>query len=412
MRRRRAGVVPFAAAAAIAVVLTACGAGGGRSSDDVTAGQSSAPASTTKVATNFHPVAGNFKPNDAKLEDCGRDGANACYEQAFGNIAYYQGPKAALKVFDESIAKPGPIESDCHRIVHTIGSASLARFKGNVAKAFSEGSSSCWSGYYHGILERAFVAVNSTSVADVGSVARGLCDDTEVRRITWILYQCVHGLGHGLMINSGYNLPFSLDVCDELATAWDQTSCKGGVFMENISSSYGFASPWLKEDDPVYPCNSLEENDKPYCYLMVTSRILRWNNWDWEGTAKVCAGVEKGWVATCFQSYGRDASGSTRQNPEEILQLCAEAKPFGGQVDCVEAAAKDMTANYTSGLQASALCDKAPAKLRGGCFYAIGSIMGSFRATAEEREADCRAITRNEAYVEQCLRASNPTTTS
>ena len=80
-----------------------------------------------------------------------------CWEQAFGNIAYHQGPKQALRIFDQRIASDPAVEAACHRIVHMIGSASLARFKGNVSQAFTAGSASCNSGYYHGILERALV---------------------------------------------------------------------------------------------------------------------------------------------------------------------------------------------------------------------------------------------------------------
>jgi hypothetical protein len=392
-------------ACACALALAGCGGTSTEPSDAAPAAPSSAQGDGTNKAADFHPVAGNFTPDDTKLEGCLDQ---ACYEQAFGNIAFYEGPKAALELFDEKIAKPGPIESDCHRIAHTIGSAALARFDGNVAKAFAEGSASCWSGYYHGILERAFAGVSTTSVEALGTVARGLCDDAGVRAITWIAYQCVHGLGHGLMINSGYNLPFSLDVCEQLATDWDRTSCKGGVFMENISTSYGVQSEWVREDDGVYPCNAVEEDDKLYCYLMVTSRVLRVEDWDWKKTAEICAGVEKGWVSTCFRSYGRDASGTTRQNPEEVAKLCRVAGTFGGEGDCLDGAAKDMTANYASGEQAAILCTSAPDDLRGGCFYAVGSVLGTFFATSEERRTACAAITATETYVAQCLRAADP----
>jgi hypothetical protein len=283
-----------------------------------------------------------------------------------------------------------------------------------VAKTFAEGRASCWSGYYHGVLERAFADVTSFDAGALGTVARRLCDDQSVRAITWLAYQCVHGLGHGLMIHTGYDLPLSLDVCERLATSWDQTSCKGGIFMENISTSYGVTSRWVKgKEDPVYPCDVVEEDDKLYCYLMVTSHVLRVLDWDWERTAKICSEVEPNWVSTCFQSLGRDASGSTRQNPKEIRELCAIARPYDGEDECISAAAKDMTANYTSGKQASVLCETTSVELRGGCYYAIGAIMGTFKPTASEREADCRAIVTEPEYVSQCLRGAGvPTATT
>ncbi len=390
-------LAPIVVAIVVAVVFTGGDGESARASGSSAGGDPAA-------ALPLHPVAGNFEPDGTKLESCDEQ---TCYEQAFGNVAYYDGPKAALDLFDEKIAEGGPIESGCHRIAHRIGSASLARFNGNVAKTFAAGRASCWSGYYHGVLERAFAPVKSFDAASLGKVARGLCDDASVRKITWLAYQCVHGLGHGLMLHTGYDLPLSLDVCDELATSWDQTSCKGGVFMENISTSYGVKSRWVKgKEDPVYPCDVVDENDKLYCYLMVTSHVLRVIDWDWDKTAEICSQVETNWVATCFQSFGRDASGSSRQDPDEIRRLCVIARPYDGEGDCISAAAKDMTANYAGGQQAAELCHGTARSLRGWCYYAIGTIMGTFKATDDERRADCAAITTVARYVAQCVRGA------
>jgi hypothetical protein len=341
----------------------------------------------------LHPAAGKFEPNDTQLADCGSD--RACIEQAFGNLAFYEGPKNAIRHFDEKIRTDAAIESNCHRIAHTIGSASLARFEGNVGEAFVNGSSSCWSGYYHGILERAFVGASTK--ADVANVARAVCQGQDVRTTTWLAYQCVHGLGHGLMITSSYDLPFSLSVCDRLATAWDQVSCTGGVFMENISSSYGVKSRWLRDDNLVYPCNTVAERHKQYCYLMVTSRILQENGYEWAAAVRICRGVESGWVETCFESYGRDASGFTRQTPAKILPLCRLAAEYEDQ--CLYAAARDMTANYGNGRRASKLCLRAPAEFRERCFYGIGTILET-----QAQGATCRTLSRR--YADACLRGT------
>jgi hypothetical protein len=378
---RRAKVIAAVAAGSLLFAVGVLGALWARS--DAAPGQ-------RLDASSLHPVAGNFEPDDTELAECGGD--YRCLEQAFGNLAFREGPKSAIRVFDQKIASDAKIESNCHRIAHTIGSAALARFQGNVGEAFVNGSSSCWSGYYHGILERAFVGASTKS--DVARVARGVCQGTEVRTTTWLAYQCVHGLGHGLMITSAYDLPFSLSVCDRLATSWDQVSCTGGVFMENISSSYGIKSRWLRDDNLVYPCNTVAERHKQYCYLMVTSRILEANGYDWTAAARLCNRVEPGWIDTCFESYGRDASGFTRQTPSKILPLCRLTGAHERQ--CVYAAARDMTANYGNGVRASTLCARAPENLRERCFYGIGTILET-----QEQGASCRRLSKR--YAAACL---------
>jgi hypothetical protein len=192
------------------------------------------------------------------------------------------------------------------------------------------------------------------------------------------------------MIWSGYDLPFSLSVCDGLATDWDQTSCTGGVFMENIASSYGVRSKWIRDDDPVYPCQAMKERHKLYCYLMVTSRINELNGFDWKKTAAVCRGVEEGWIETCFESYGRDASGSTRQDPREAARICGFAGTWADA--CFYGAARDMTSNYANGRRASVLCRRAPLPLRSRCFYGIGTVLGNLLPDSGARRAACADV--------------------
>jgi hypothetical protein len=384
-RRPRLILALFAFVSAVGVLLAFVLTSGG---DDTTISPTALP---------LHPVAQTFTPDGTTLAECSDQ---ACFEQAFGNVAYREGPTRAMALFDETL---DPGDPSCHRIAHVIGAASLARYEGNVARTFAEGSSSCFSGYYHGVLERALIGVKSRDAARLGRVARSLCDDPQVRSSQWMAYQCFHGLGHGLMITTGYGLPVSLDACEAISTYLDRTSCKGGVFMENISSSYGVRSRWLDEEDPVYPCNAVERDDRITCYGMVTSRILRVIGLDWARTAEICAGVEERFVATCFRSMGRDISGQTHRDPEDIVELCAVTRPYGAEAECISAAAMDVTSNYTDGRQAAMLCEAAPSEARGACYYGIGGVMGRFTTTRAERERDCRDLTREPGYVARCI---------
>jgi cytochrome c553 len=344
------------------------------------------------------PLAGDFEPDDTKLESCDED--FTCLEQAFGNIAYYEGPKQALARFEQRIRDPGPVEADCHRIAHSIGAAALVHFEGEVGQAFAAGSAACWSGYYHGVIERAFVDVEEDEIA---AESRRMCSDPALRSgPSFTLYQCVHGLGHGLMIYTSYDLPKSLATCDRLEGSWDQTSCTGGVFMENLSSSYDVQSEWLRDDDLLYPCTTVAERHKLYCYLMVTSRILPAVGFDFAETSKLCRTSEADWVTTCFQSLGRDASGQSRQDPAQILRWCRTAGDM--MVECVYGAVRDMTSNYAGGREASELCERAPAGQRARCFEGIGTILGGLYATPEESRAACAELTRR--YVADCRRGA------
>jgi hypothetical protein len=361
------------------------------------------PAKTQPGPLNLHPIAGNFKPDGTKLSDCHEQ---LCYEQAFGNVAYYRGPKAALALFAKEMAANKAVEAGCHRIAHKIGSASLVRYHGNIPKAFAQGGSICWSGYYHGILERAFYGISTE--AGLIKAARRVCASPGLQSNEWLLYQCVHGLGHGLMISTGYDLPFALRVCDKLQTSWDQTSCTGGVYMENVNAangtSIGFKTPWVRENDLVYPCDApVAKGHELYCYLMVTSRILAANGYDWEATAKTCAHVASAWIATCFQSFGRDADGTTRQDPVRDKALCKLAGKWEGE--CVYGVVRDMTANYAGGRQASGFCRIVDARLKGYCYQGLGTVLGTLHPGTAGRRAACARFSPRR-FLDACLRGA------
>jgi hypothetical protein len=360
------------------------------------------PPADPPAALEMHPLAGTFAPDDTKLDDCraGSDEAR-CLEQAFGNLSYNEGPKAALARFDRLRAKPGTAESNCHRIAHSIGSAALARYDGDVGRAFAEGSASCWSGYYHGILERALVGADTD--AELTSAVRGICGEILATATRYVSYQCVHGLGHGLMIRTGLHLERALDGCEGLRTEWEQTSCDGGVFMENFSSSYGVKSRWLRDDDLLYPCNAVAEKHKLYCYLQITDRLLSGTGWDWEKTAEECARAETAWRATCFQSFGRSASGISRGNTAELVRLCSI--PRGDdRADCVYGAARDRVSNDAGAGRAAAFCGQAPARAR--CFEGIGTILVTLAPDAGRTRTACAEAAPAAADRAACLRGA------
>jgi hypothetical protein len=350
--------------------------------------------SSAETQTSSGPV--GFKPDKQRLSGC-TTGDSACYLQAFGNLAYTDGPKAALDVLQQKIASEPAIEAACHPIAHTIGAGALLKYKGDVGKAFAAGNPTCGSGYYHGLLQWKLAGVDRSHVS---SVARAVCSSGEIRANAYDYYQCVHGLGHGLMLYTRYDLPGALKLCHELSTDYDSTSCTGGVFMENQQSSYGIVSKWLKKDNLLYPCDIVERRDKLYCYLLVTSYILPNVGWDWKKAADWCRKSDTDFVQYCFQSYGRDASGQAREDPDGILRNCAQAG--SGERECIFGAVRDILNNNPSDVRSRELCSKVATGLRDYCTYGIGSIVGTYYATAAQQRDACAKFSPA-GYLSDCL---------
>ena len=326
----------------------------------------------------------SFKPDNTTFAACKEKGSGLCWRQAFGNLAFTRGPKTALREFQQKMLSFRAVEADCHPIAHTIGAAALIYYKHDVGQAFAAGNGICGSGYYHGLLEWKLAGVPPSRVA---AVARTACHSAEIRSSAFIYYQCDHGLGHGLMLYTRYDLPAALNLCHQLTTDFDQVSCTGGVFMENQQSSYGIRSRWLRKDNLLYPCDIVSKRDKLYCYLQVTSQILPNVRHDWRITADWCRRSEPDFVSLCFQSYGRDASGAAREDPDRIRELCAEADD--GERECLFGAVRDVLNNNPSDLRARQLCESVSTSNRSYCFYGLGSILGTVEATNAGRRRAC-----------------------
>jgi cytochrome c553 len=338
----------------------------------------------------------SFEPNDQKVDDC-RD--TTCYEQAFGNMAYNDGPKAALEKLDSLSASNGTVAADCHPIAHKIGAGGLLYFKGDVGKAFADGAATCGSGYYHGLLQWKLAGVAADQVASVAATA---CKDPKIEANAFIYYQCNHGLGHGLMLYTGLDLPQALDYCHKLDTESDSIMCSGGVFMENQSSSFGLHSKWLSTKNLLYPCNSkyVKREDKLYCYLLVTSHILPLVHNSWKKTADWCRKSDPGWVQYCFQSMGRDVAGVAVRDPQQMKSFCAQAG--SGEKDCIYGASRDVINNDAQDPKGAEFCKIVDAKFRDYCFYGIGTILGTQHADSEGKRQACEQFAKGEDLT-QCL---------
>ena len=205
------------------------------------------------------------------------------------------------------------------------------------------------------------------------------------------------------MIRTGLDLERALTGCESLRTTWEQTSCDGGVFMENFSSSYGVKSRWLRDDDLLYPCTEVLEKHKLYCYLQVTDRLLSATGYDWQRTAKECARAEAAWRATCFQSFGRSASGTARDDTAQLVRLCSI--PQGGdRAECVYGAARDRVSNDAGPKRATAFCGLAPARAR--CYEGIGTILVTLEADAAATREACRRAAPGSRDRAACLRGA------
>ena len=355
----------------------------------------------SSAATGSLSAATAFEPDDTELADCDGVEEVECYGQAFANLSYEQGPRQALGLLGRRAATDGDLAAVCHRVGHSMGAAALARFDDDVGEAFAQGSAVCSSGYYHGILEHSFAGVDDD---ELGETAAGLCSGGPLTNDAFLAFQCRHGLGHGLMIETGYDLPLALDSCDALGSGTAQ-ACHDGVFMENFSSSYGVTSEWLHEDDLIYPCNDVDEERKYSCYIIVTGRMFDVLG-SWRRTAEACRDSEPEWEYVCFRSFGRDAISRNAYDQDVARRLCRLTGEMEGE--CVLSVALHI-ANEEADLEgAGRFCRETPAPLRLHCYAGVGSTALVLLPDLEQRTKACERITSELREMLACSSATIP----
>lgn len=214
----------------------------------------------------------------------------------------------------------GGSKFDCHQQAHKLGRMSYEIFN---VKAFQTMDTSCHSGLIHGAME-AFLKEKGT--ADLASDIKSLCDSADS---AFGRFECLHGVGHGVMAYDDYDMPKALDSCKKLADDYSRESCFGGVFMENIIVSEGngvvpaHQTKWVSSD-PYFPCSGVDQEERVQfqCYLMQTSRMLDMFGYDFKRVTEACEVAPDKVRSTCFQSMGRDASGQTLRDPLKTDSIC------------------------------------------------------------------------------------------
>lgn len=347
-----------------------------------------------------------------------------CYEATFLQVVKTSGVATAMDLLSIVGALDEDVQRDGHVYAHAIG---ITGFQSDpdVRKTFGRCTEIFQSGCYHGVIQAYLDHVLDPSlVADPGRI-NGLCQAYHQEAGSrWLLFQCVHAIGHGLTSFYGHDLPRALQACDLLTDDWDRHSCYGGAFMENVVHAIHPHHPTphakhvamnedrlsalpdgfmpIKAMDPLHPCSMLDDRYLTDCYLMQTSIILYLNHGDMAEAAHTCDGAPSAMRVPCYQSLGRDISSYSVQRTDESIRMCSlghpdyqpwcyvglvknfidiTAKPESGlsfcprvpgvanQMKCYEAVGEEIWALTSNDAQRASLCGKTEGELSEACRY-------------------------------------------
>lgn len=348
-----------------------------------------------------------------------------CFEAALLDLTRQGQVRFALSTLDLLGQLDGQIRKFGHDYSHVIGINAWAPGK-DLGSTYLQCTELFQSGCYHGVIQ----AVLAYSGTDSASVA-ALCSETPgINDSAWLRFQCVHGIGHGLLQTYTMNLPHALHGCDMLSNSWDSESCYGGAFMEFIVGGRGQSHhvaarldsagvgdeidhskmdhgdgtfPPFKVRDPadlLYPCSVLGDRYQRACYQMQAGLIVERTGLDFAKVAQVCEGAVPRMRPVCYQGIGTYVSGVTVRDPAEAIRLCSQGS-VRYRSWCFVGVVKnfvDVTAKAEDGID---FCKRlGPVDIATSCYVAVGEQAAVLHRSMDRREALC--ATAESAYVAAC----------
>lgn len=350
-----------------------------------------------------------------------------CYEEVLLALVKERRIRLAMG----TLARIGELDADVrrngHDYSHVVG-ISAWRPGQDLADAYEQCTELFQSGCYHGVIQ-----VYLTAKGIDGNTVPELCNSIpSARDVLFLRFQCVHGLGHGMVMLKKAHLPRALAGCDLLPSAWDRDSCYGGAFMEFILAGRGQshgehaahvaaelaaadtagggggeqAHPAATDEhadhdmpgdtfairrpgDMLYPCNVLGDKYQRACYAMQAGIMVETVGLDFARIAEGCDKAPDQWIPTCYQGIGTYVSGTTVRDPEGAIRECNRGR-LEFQPWCYIGAVKnfiDVTAKPEDGLE---LCSMAGhVANRAACYVAIGEQVSVLHSWMNEREAFC-----------------------
>ncbi|MDE0654038.1 MAG: CopD family protein [bacterium] len=348
------------------------GSGGGAEGSQVATVGGAAPA----VAVDSQALLSDAPPES--VEDCEARtvGKPNCYRDYFAEVMRTEGADVAVAEISALSDTDDYVARDCHQVVHDLGN-DAAEYYGDVGIALTYEGSACWSGYYHGVVEYAISQFGGTELFDE---MPNICTTAAEREYSFTHYNCVHGLGHGVMLNLDGDLFGSIPYCETLPDRWELSSCVGGAIMENVVSAQQGIQTDLRTDDLIYPCNVIGDDYVDECFAMQTSWMLYNLGYEDENFAEafaICDTVQEDMIDNCYRSMGRDISGSSLLEVSRVVRLCLLGDP-AYQEECFVGASLNAVYNDHGTEKATALCEAIPARMQDACYAARDRAAGTF----------------------------------
>jgi hypothetical protein len=322
-----------------------------------------------------------------------------------------RGLAAALDSLGSRAQRDTALQREGHQIAHALGRRAVERHRGDVA-VIGECRPVFASGCYHGVVE---ASLHAAGRIDVPALER-LCVSAAGPERPAPAFECIHGLGHGILDARGYDVEATLRDCDALSTARRAASCHAGAFMEAINAGVGAPAmhgthqhtqghgarpprlPVIDTTDPYSPCQAYGDPYATSCWLFQGFLILRATDFDPGRALRVCDGAPDGRAGRCYESVGHQLTGLLQKGDQWILEQCARGQPALAP-HCAGGATLALNAMDWTGSRAAGLCAGAPEDWKETCYRTASDALVDL-ASPTRRAQLCASV--EPGYAEVC----------
>jgi hypothetical protein len=324
----------------------------------------------------------------------------------------HEGLQAAM----DSLVRQGAVDSAVlrggHQLAHALGRRSLASNGGDpsvIAQCRPEFGAGC----FHGVVE-AFL--HASGRIDMPVLER-MCTSAGSRRGPGAVYECIHGLGHGVVGVLGMDYNRALGYCDALSRPRFDTSCQEGVFMEAIDDaiadsaradhhSHGKAHAQGADvhahhgqagggglrihvvgGDPYSPCAAMSQAHADSCWIFQGFLILRQTKFEPAAALRLCDAAPERRAVRCYQSIGHQLTGLLQRDDAWTLRQCGTGRPEIA-AECAAGATLALNAIDWSGVRSARFCSAAPVGWKATCYAAAATSL-TYYAPPDQVERFC-----------------------
>jgi hypothetical protein len=311
----------------------------------------------------------------------------------------------------ESVEHSDALFEDCHGFAHYLGREAYA-ITPDIPVLFKNDAGVCHGGFYHGVIEAYFQSRypggifetnEETLLTDIASTC-GMMSDYQIHALYG---ECIHGVGHALMLITEADLPRSLLYCDVYPPTLRDT-CYGGVIMQNSwgLSEQGHQTEYLRPEEPLYPCTTLGEEYRASCYAYQAYYFKELTEGNWGEMMGLCNQAPKEYQRGCYVVIGLMIV-EQEHKIETYGSLCALSESSENEDGCVQGIVTSLGGRYRGDpAPMMRFCEEVGASHHVTCAMGIGATVATWSTIKSEAEGICD-LQRDPALRTYCMRGIN-----